>query len=167
MLRVSRNELQKSNNEKIEMASKLLATQTEINEMEAKLLVKMSEGNEIKAKLDEIDEVIRSHEKAISQQTAKLDQLRHISANRQEESTKEGLNELSMDGNHHHHQERKNECPICLESAKGKQIFSCQKCENWICGDCQASVSRACPLCRQSLRFNPFRRNRTMERHIN
>ena len=60
--------------------------------------------------------------------------------------------------------EKKNECPICYTDAKEKQIFTCQKCDNWICGECNEQLTQECPLCRESLRFSPFMRNKGLER---
>ena len=80
------------------------------------------------------------------------------------------INALSEDSKNHKPtlltNNNKNDCPICFENAKGKQIYSCQKCHNWICGDCSKKVTGECPLCRQSLTNKPFKRNPTMERHM-
>ena len=54
-------------------------------------------------------------------------------------------------------------CPICFEDAPGKKIFSCQECENWVCGDCKSALNN-CPHCRVSLSFKPLKRNKTAER---
>ena len=61
------------------------------------------------------------------------------------------------------HDEDTSNCPICMNSARGKQIFECDKCGNWMCRDCKSQVN-VCPSCRIDLRSCPMRRSRALER---
>ena len=56
-------------------------------------------------------------------------------------------------------------CPICMISAKGKQIFECNECGNWVCSDCVTRLEN-CPCCRMSLNEHPMRRSRALERFM-
>ena len=56
-------------------------------------------------------------------------------------------------------------CPICMISAKGKQIFECNECGNWVCSDCVTRLEN-CPCCRTSLNEHPMRRSRALERFM-
>jgi hypothetical protein len=49
----------------------------------------------------------------------------------------------------------------CFEAPQ--TVFSCQKCENWVCGACKEQLAN-CPTCRVSLTNCPLRRNQTAER---
>ena len=28
-------------------------------------------------------------------------------------------------------------CPVCFDSKAPKTVFSCQECDNWVCGRCK------------------------------
>ena len=52
-------------------------------------------------------------------------------------------------------------CPVCYDSPE--LVFSCQECDNWVCGPCKSQLMR-CPTCRQDFLARPPRRNRAVER---
>jgi hypothetical protein len=56
-------------------------------------------------------------------------------------------------------------CPICTEDLD--QVFSCQNCNNSICGQCVdklPGMPKTCPSCRQDLDSKPLLRNVAAER---
>ena len=45
------------------------------------------------------------------------------------------------------------------------QIFTCQQCDNMLCGGCRSKVN-VCPTCRKNFTKAPPKRNRLAERLI-
>ena len=56
-------------------------------------------------------------------------------------------------------------CPLCFERPQ-HQVYSCVECDYWLCVECKNRI-RDCPQCRTSLRENPMRRNRAVEKILN
>ena len=56
-----------------------------------------------------------------------------------------------------------NQCPVCCETPDS--VFSCENCNNWICGNCKDQVEN-CPQCREDLNERPLRRNKALEQHL-
>ena len=56
-------------------------------------------------------------------------------------------------------------CPICLNRPETVRVFTCDECNNWVCGTCKDQLQN-CPQCRTDLNARPMRRNVALERML-
>ena len=123
-------------------------TQDDIKELERRIQEEQAQLEAKKAKLDSL-------ENACERKTP--EKLKEIKAKWKEtESLKKQIDDLALSN--------LVTCNICKESAKGKLIYECGECGNWICESCNQNSFETCPMCRTSLQNNPLRKSQVLKR---